>query len=126
MTPSNPAPTSNRLVDQAACGADQAIQATQRAADGAFQSLSNGVKGIHDATAPLLNNAVDQATAMAHSSLDAVRDSSRRLRDQARQATDQTVGYIKDEPIKSMLMAAATGAMLMGLINLMSRSRDRN
>ena len=125
MTPSNSMSTSNNLVDQAACGADQAIQATQRAADSALQSLSNGVKGMHDATAPLLNNAVDQATALAHDSMNAVRDSSRRLREQARMASDQTVGYIKDEPVKSMLMAAAAGAVLMGLINLLGRARNR-
>ena len=76
-------------------------------------------------TAPLLNNAVDQATALAHNSMNAVRDSSRRLREQARMASDQTVGYIKDEPVKSMLMAAAAGAVLMGLINLLGRSRNR-
>lgn len=126
MNTSSPIPTSNRLVDQAACGADQAIQATQRAADGALQSLSNGVRGMHDAAAPVLNDAVDRASALAQSSVDAVRESSRRLREQARLASDHTVGYIKDEPIKSMLMAAATGAMLMGLINLISRSRDRS
>ena len=126
MTPTNPIPTSNRLVDQAACGADQAIQATQRAADGALNSLSNGVRSLHDTAAPLLNNAVDQASALAQSGLDVVRDSSRRLREQARLASDHTVGYIKDEPVKSMLMAAATGALLMGLINLISRSRDRS
>jgi len=31
---------------------------------------------------------------------------------------------VKDEPIKAMLIAAATGALLMGLITLLSRSRD--
>jgi ElaB/YqjD/DUF883 family membrane-anchored ribosome-binding protein len=35
-----------------------------------------------------------------------------------------TVAYVKDEPIKAMLIAAATGALLMGLITLISRSRD--
>jgi ElaB/YqjD/DUF883 family membrane-anchored ribosome-binding protein len=53
-----------------------------------------------------------------------VRDSSQQLREKAVQASDQTVAYIKDEPVKSMLIAAATGAALMGLISLMGRSRD--
>jgi hypothetical protein len=33
------------------------------------------------------------------------------------------VAYIRDEPVKAMLIAAATGAALMALINLVSRSR---
>ena len=37
-------------------------------------------------------------------------------------AQDTTVGYIKDEPVKSMLIAAATGAALMALVSMMSRS----
>jgi hypothetical protein len=34
------------------------------------------------------------------------------------------VGYIKDEPVKAMLIAAATGAALMALVGLVSRSRS--
>ena len=34
-------------------------------------------------------------------------------------ASDLTVNYIKDEPVKSILIAAATGAALMGLVSLM-------
>ena len=37
-------------------------------------------------------------------------------------AADSAVGYVKDEPIKAMLIAAATGALLMGLVALLSRS----
>jgi uncharacterized membrane protein YtjA (UPF0391 family) len=40
-------------------------------------------------------------------SLDAVRDSSQQLRDQVHRASDGTLGYVWDEPLKSMLFAAA-------------------
>jgi ElaB/YqjD/DUF883 family membrane-anchored ribosome-binding protein len=39
-------------------------------------------------------------------------------------ATDSTVNYIKDEPLKAMLIAAATGAALMALMALLNRSRQ--
>lgn len=35
------------------------------------------------------------------------------------------VDYTKDEPIKEVLIAAAAGAVLMGLIALMMRSKTR-
>ena len=44
------------------------------------------------------------------------------LRDQAVRASDKTVGYIKDEPMKAMLIAAAAGAALMALVALLGRS----
>ena len=42
--------------------------------------------------------------------MEAVRDTSQQLRERALQAQDMTVAYVKDEPIKAMLIAAATGA----------------
>jgi hypothetical protein len=36
------------------------------------------------------------------------------------------VSYIKHEPVKSMLIAASTGAVLMGLLSLMARSNQRH
>ena len=116
---------SNGLVDQVALAADGAIRSTQHLADSALDSLAGAVKDLrHDAT-PLLNRASEQASALAQRGVDAVRDSSLRLRDSAVQARDGTVLYIKDEPLKSMLIAAAAGAALMALIGLLSRSRDR-
>ena len=53
-----------------------------------------------------------------------MRDSSQQLREKAQLASESTVAYVKDEPVKSMLIAAATGALLMGLVSLMGRSRD--
>jgi len=40
------------------------------------------------------------------------------------QSQDMTVAYVNDEPIKAMLIAAATGALLMGIISMLGRSRD--
>jgi ElaB/YqjD/DUF883 family membrane-anchored ribosome-binding protein len=46
-----------------------------------------------------------------------------RLRDQAMRAGTNTTHYIRAEPVKSVLMAAATGAALMALVSLLNRSR---
>ena len=110
--------------DQAASTAQSAIRSTQRAADGALDGLSAKVEEVRSQAAPLLNRVSAQAEAAARRGIDAVRDTSQQLRERAVRAQDTTVGYIKDEPIKAMLIAAATGALLMGLISLMSRSRD--
>ncbi len=72
----------------------------------------------------MLSKVTSQAEAAARRGIDAVRDTSQQLRDRAAQASDMTVAYVKDEPIKAMLIAAATGALLMGIISMMGRSRD--
>ena len=115
---------SQDMADGAAATAQGAIRSTQRAADSALDRLSDKVDEVRSQAAPILNKVTSQAEAAARRGMDAVRDTSQQLRDKANQASDMTVAYVKDEPIKAMLIAAATGALLMGLITLMSRSRD--
>ena len=112
------------VADNAAATAQGAIRSTQRAADSALDRLSDNVDEVCTQATPILNKVTSQAEAAARRGMDAVRDTSQQLRDKATQASDMTVAYVKDEPIKAMLIAAATGALLMGLITLMSRSRD--
>ena len=124
-TPSKPlAQQSQDIADSAAGTAQDAIRSTQRATDQALNRLSDKVDEVRSQAAPLLNKVSSQAEAAARRGMEAVRDTSQQLRERAQQAQDMTVAYVKDEPIKAMLIAAATGALLMGLISLLGRSRD--
>lgn len=115
----------NSLADQAANTASKAIASTQRAANHALDSLADGVQDLRRDGVPIINRATEQVSVFAQHGLDAVREGSQHLRDKAQHASDSTVNYIKDEPVKAMLIAAATGAALMALVSLMGRSRDR-
>jgi ElaB/YqjD/DUF883 family membrane-anchored ribosome-binding protein len=110
------------MADMAAGTAQGAIHSTQRTADSALDTLSAKVEDLRSQAAPMLNRVSSQAEAAARRGIEAVRDTSQQLRDKAMRASDSAVGYVKDEPIKAMLIAAATGAALMGLIALLSRS----
>jgi ElaB/YqjD/DUF883 family membrane-anchored ribosome-binding protein len=114
---------SNGLVDSAANVADDAIRSTQRVANQALDGLAGSVEGMRQKAAPLLTQASEQAGALAQRGMNTVLDTSHQLRDRALRASDTTVSYIKDEPVKAMLIAAATGAALMALVGLMSRTR---
>jgi ElaB/YqjD/DUF883 family membrane-anchored ribosome-binding protein len=116
----------NNIADQAAQGADNAIKSTQQVANQALESLASTVQDARKQVAPLLNRATEQASALAQRGLDAARNSAQQLRQTALQATDTTAGYIKNDPIKAVLIAAATGAALMALVSLMSRSRSND
>ena len=117
-------PTSN-LADQAAATADNAIKSTQRATNEAFDSLSGGVQNLRQQAAPALERATQQASALAQRGVDTMRDTAQQVRESALRASDSTVNYIKDEPVKAMLIAAATGAGLMALLSLLTRSGNR-
>ncbi|HZN87006.1 MAG TPA: hypothetical protein VFB53_09515 [Burkholderiales bacterium] len=111
------------IADQAAQGADSAIGRTQQMADEALSSLSDKVHDMRGQAAPVINRVAAKAEELARRSADAMRDRSQLIKEQAYRAQDMTVGYIKDEPLKSILMAAAAGAALMALLQLL-RTRD--
>ena len=113
------------LSDAVAQSADHAIKATQRVANEALDSLAVSVQAVHHQTAPLLERASADAEAVVKRGVDALRDTAKQLRQTARRASETTVNYVRHEPVKAMLIAAATGAALMALISLMNRSRDR-
>ncbi len=110
------------VADNAVGTAQSTIHSTQRVADSALDTLSAKVEDLRGQAAPLLNRVSSQAEAAARRGIEAVRDTSQQLRERAMRVSDSAVGYVKDEPIKAMLIAAATGAALMGLIALLSRS----
>jgi ElaB/YqjD/DUF883 family membrane-anchored ribosome-binding protein len=113
----------NGLADQAAESAELAIKATQRVANDSLNRLSASVQGLREQAAPLLNRVGAQAGDLAQRGVDAVRDTSQELRDKALRASDGTLNFIRGEPVKAVLIAAATGAALMALIGLMARNR---
>ena len=116
----------SHLADQAAASADSAIRSTQRLANEALDGVANSVKDLRNEAAPFINRAGEQVSALAHRGADAVREGSQHLRDSAENASQRTIGYIKDEPVKAILIAAATGAALMALVSLVSHARHRD
>ncbi len=114
----------SHVADQAADSASNALRSTQNMANQAFERVSDKIENARDQAVPLINRLSSQAETAARRGVDAVRDTSVQVRDKALKASDSTVAYIKDEPVKAMLIAAATGAALMALIGLLSRSRN--
>ena len=103
------------IVDHAAESATAAIRSTQHVANTAFDRMSDSVDSAREHAAPLINRWSSQAESAARRSVDAVRE-------RAMQASSVTTGYIKDEPLKAVFIAAAAGAALMALMSLI-RSR---
>lgn len=89
----------------------------------AIDTSSHGL--VDGAAAPkqLLKRASEQASALAQQGLETWNAGSQQLRERAHQASDNTVGYIKDKPYTSVLIAAGAGAALMAIVALLARPR---
>ena len=88
--------TGHDVANQAAESADAAIRSARQKAGDALDGLSERMRGVKD-----------QANATL---------------ERWRPQLDSVASYARDEPTKALLIAAATGAGIMGLIALMSRS----
>jgi ElaB/YqjD/DUF883 family membrane-anchored ribosome-binding protein len=69
------------------------------------------------------DHAIKTSQRAVNDALSTVRDASGQLRDLAQHTSDGTARYVRNEPVKAMLIAAATGAALMALVSLVSHSR---
>lgn len=58
--------------------------------------------------------------------MDSLRSSSRQLRHALLDTRDGTLRYIRHEPAKAIMIAAATGLVVLGLAVLLSRRRQRD
>lgn len=110
--------SADHIANQASRAADQAIDSTRNSLHLKMDGATDAMKNLRDQTAPLL----DRASEVAKRGVSVARDTSNEMIAKAGRATDTTVNYIKDEPVKSILIAAATGAALMALLSVMSRS----
>lgn len=114
-------PTVTQLGDAATRSIDQALDSTRQVANGAIDGVGDAVHQLRNDTVPVMDRLSDQAQALARQGLDAVRDQSLHLQARARRTSDDTLHYIRDEPVKAVLIAAATGAVLMALAGLLMR-----
>lgn len=117
--------TADRLSARAGYAFDDTLDATQRVARRSLERLSDGADEMRDHFAPRMQRWAEQAGDLARRGSEAMRQGSERLRDGAMQASDRTVGYVRHEPVKSMLIAVAAGAALVALAGLLGRSSSR-
>jgi ElaB/YqjD/DUF883 family membrane-anchored ribosome-binding protein len=117
--------SASQLAGEATQSADDAIKNTQRAANNALDKLSDTMQTASEQAAPVIGRLSAQAEALTRKTVDAVREGSKRARLQATNAANSTVSYIKEEPVKSVLIAAAAGAALFAIAKLVTRNRDR-
>lgn len=102
-----------------------ALKAAERDAHAAIDSAVDGLASAYGDAKPLLSRVSQRARDVASDGYDAARERASALKDRSQQAVESTRGYVKDEPIKSLLIAAAVGAAVIALVEVVRIRRNR-
>lgn len=119
------ADTATSIADEAAGKAQRALHESRVATDDALDALSGGIDKLSERAPDAIARIASQVEDLARRSLERARDTSAQVRVRVNEASDATVSRIKDEPMKSVLIAAAIGAGLTALVGLAASRRRR-
>ena len=112
----------DEMTRRAAGRADDAIAVSQRVANDTFDSLHGKVETLRDEVPGTMARAAARIDGLARRGIERASLAGSELRRQVDRAGDRSVDYVRDEPTKSVLIAAATGAVLAALIGMVLRS----
>jgi len=111
------------LAERAAGRAEDALSAARRAANGALDALHHSIDDLREQTPGSISRAAAKVEDLTRRGLEQAKHTSDDVRRQVSRASDRTVGYIQDEPVKSVLIAMAAGAAVAALVSLLTRKR---
>jgi len=111
----------HKVLDKAADQAGDMIADTQHAAIEAEASLQAGLRQVREAVPATLAHAASRAEDMARTGIDKARAAGSAVASKASQVGTRTTEYVRQEPAKALLMAAAAGATATLLIGWATR-----
>ncbi len=100
------------------------IHNTRQLADKAIDAVDDKVHDLRARSVPALDRAGEQAASWADRGAQQLRQGSRQVRASAHEAAAEARQYVHEQPLKSVLIAAGAGALLMGVISLLAHRRS--
>lgn len=114
---------SQETVNLADAMAQRFAHGSTLAPDSEAEKLRRHVGDASDRTAQAANSIGDAAQWVVGQATDSVKAAARTARQSSTQAIET---YTRDDPIRALLIAAGTGALLMGLVAMIARSGGRS
>lgn len=112
----------HQTVDEASSAAHRALDSTREFANSALESAEGTVRGLHSRVDPMVDKLAEAAQKLARQSLDMASEARQRAQQSLNQASAATSRYVAEQPLRSVLIAAAVGAAVALLV---SASRER-
>lgn len=107
-------------IDTASRQVHDGVEAGRKLAKRAAEQVEDAA----DDVTSRVDTTIARASEMARQSMDWVRDGRERVKNEVSRASDRTVDYIRHEPVRSVLAAAATGALVYALVQALRGRRD--
>lgn len=123
VNPSNTPDLATDLAERAGQTADDVLLAARRTTGDVADEVESGIDSLRQKIPQAISSATAQVEDLARRGVERARNAGAAVREQAVHAGDQTVAYIKDEPVRSVLIAAAVGAVATVLLTWMTHSR---
>jgi ElaB/YqjD/DUF883 family membrane-anchored ribosome-binding protein len=117
------AKTPSQLADEVRQTANDAVETTRAYAQNAVNSMGEKVHDLRRDAAPNAEQLAARVQQAVQRGLDAASHTGTRAQRGFEHAADATSRYIADQPMRSVLLAAAAGAALTALIVMASRRR---
>jgi ElaB/YqjD/DUF883 family membrane-anchored ribosome-binding protein len=110
--------------DEVMQGADKAINSTRQYANDTMDKAESKMREMRGNMEPMVDMLSSKAQKLGRQSLDFAADAKDRTEQSIRRAADVTTKYVSEQPLRSVMIAAAAGAAIAMLISA-SRKRDR-
>jgi len=114
----------SQLAEEARQTAADAVETTRAYAQNAVNATGERVRDLRRELEPGVDQIAARVQQAVQRGLDSASQTGVRAQRRLEQAADVTGRYISDQPVRSVLIAAAAGAALTALIVLAARRRD--
>lgn len=111
------------LADDVLQSAQDAVQSTRKAANHSLEKAEEGVRALRGQADPVIDDLAARAQELAARGIGYCANTTARARRQVQLAADATTRYVAEQPGKSLVIAAASGAALATLVLWMSRRK---
>jgi len=117
--------SANVSIDRAADNASEALDTAHAAADQAITKMQYSTKSMVDKTPGLVDLAVERVKDVSQRSKAFAAETTALAKDKAQQVADQTSDRIRQDPLKSVLIAVAAGAALATVASYVAQRRQQ-
>ena len=117
------ADAAHNAVAKSADKADELIASAQGSTAAAEEAVQAGVHQLREVVPATLSRTKHKAEDLARAGLEKAKAAGSSIKQQAHNAGESTLGYVREEPTKALVIAAMAGAALTLLIGWGARSR---
>lgn len=106
-------------------GASRAVDSTREYANDALDKAESKVRELRGQVDPMVDMLASKAQKLARQSLDLASEAKHRAQHSLSQAAGATGRYVAEQPLRSVLIAAAVGAAVAMLVSAARHRNDR-